>query len=170
MAKKKLTPQEQVAELDKQITKLIDKRDAIATTIDPAKTRIRDNAKAKRRVLAAARQLVGQWNNFGNDGMYYHIKKVLKVRDDDIVTMYDKEVTFVVESDEFIMTDKHMIAFEQLKQPLYIRLLSPEEKHLTTAEVMDIVDKNLVSVIEGYNDACARHNHKPIKVKVGKKA
>lgn len=171
MATKKPTPQEQIKELDAQIAELMDKRESIAKTIDPEKARKRENAKAKKRLMAEAQKLVGMWINDGNDSMYNRIAKVRKVWDDDVVTLSDKEVTFIVDSDEYIGTDNGMLAFESgLPQELYIRLLSPEEHHFTTEEVMNVVDNNLVSVISEYSQACERHNHKPIKVKVGKKA
>ena len=171
MATKKPTPQEQIKELDAQIAELMDKRESIAKTIDPEKARKRENAKAKKRLMAEAQKLVGMWINDGNDIMYNRIAKVRKVWDDDVVTLSDKEATFIVDSDEYIGTDNGMLAFESgMTQELYIRLLSPEEHHFTTEEVMNVVDNNLVSVISEYSHACERHNHKPIKVKVGKKA
>ncbi len=186
MATKNPTPQEQIKELDKQIAELNIKRDSIAKKINSYKTRKLDNAKAKKRLMAEAQKLVGMWVNDGIDSMYYHIKKVRNVWNEDVVTLSDREVTFIVESDEYIGTDKGMLAFKPgLKQEaLYIRLLSPEYHHLTTEEVMKVVDNNVVSVIAEYSQACERHNrviaeysqvcerhnHKPIKVKVGKKA
>lgn len=176
MAAKKPTPQEQIKELDAQIAELMDKRESIAKKIDPEKARKRENAKAKKRLMAKAQKLVGMWINDGNDSMYNRIKRVRKVWDKDVVTLSnrevsDQEVTFIVESDEYIGTDNGMLAFEPgLTQELYVRLLSPDEHHFTTEEVMKVVDNNLVSLISEYNQACERHNHKPIKVKVGKKA
>ena len=171
MATKKPTPQDQIKVLDAQIAELTEKRESIAKKIDPEKTRKRDNATEKKRLMAEAQKLVGMWINDGNDSIYSHIKKVQMVWDDDVVRLSDREVTFIVESDEYIGTDKGMLAIESgLKQDLCIQLLSPDEHHFTTEEVMKVVDNNLVSVINEYNQACERHNHKPIKVKVGKKA
>ena len=162
---KKPTPQEQIKELDAQIAELKIKRDAIAKKNDPDKTRKHDNAKAKKRLMTEAQKLVGMWVYDGYDGTYNHIKKVRKVWDGDVVTLSDSEVTFIAESDENICTDKGMVASELgLKQAMYIRLLSPEEHPLTTEEVMNIVDKNVVSAISEYKQVCERHNHKPIKI------
>jgi len=170
MAKKKPTPQEQIAEIDKQIAKLNMKRDAIADKIDPVEAAKRINASEKKRLMDAAKALVGKWSTSG-DCMYYHIDKIMKIWDEEVTDLFDSNVTFVVRSDECICTDKGMIAIDPgLKQKLHIALFSPDEKQLTTEEVMKMLDTNLAHVIESYRKACERHNHKPIKVKVGKKA
>jgi len=170
MAKKKPTPQEQIAEIDKQIAKLNLKRDAIADKIDPVEAAKRINASEKKRLMDAAKALVGKWSTSG-DCMYYHIDKIMKIWDEEVTDLFDSNVTFVVRSDECICTDKGMIAIDPgLKQKLHIALFSPDEKQLTTEEVMKMLDTNLAHVIESYRKACERHNHKPIKVKVGKKA
>jgi len=170
MATKKPTPQEQLAELDKQIAKLNLKRDAIADKIDMGKTANRINASEKKRLMNAAKALVGKWST-GGDGMYYHIEKIMKIWDEDVTDLFDSEVTFIVRSDECICMDKGMILIDPgLKQKLNISLFALEEEQLTTDEVMKMLDTNLANMIEGYRKACERHNHKPIKVKVGKKA
>jgi len=170
MATKKPTPQEQLAELDKQIAKLNLKRDAIADKIDMGKTANRINASEKKRLMNAAKALVGKWST-GGDGMYYHIEKIMKIWDEDVTDLFDSEVTFIVRSDECICMDKGMILIDPgLKQKLNISLFALEEEQLTTDKVMKMLDTNLANMIEGYRKACERHNHKPIKVKVGKKA
>ena len=142
-----------------------------ADNVDLVKEATRLNASEKRRLMKAAKALVGKWSTSG-DGMYYHIDKIMKVLDDDDVTnLFDSKVTFVVRSDECICMDSGMIAIDPgLKQKLNIELFATNESQLTTDEVMKLLDTNLASVIEGYHQACERHNHKPIKIKVGKKA
>ncbi|WP_405325824.1 hypothetical protein [Fibrobacter sp.] len=153
MAKKKTTPQKQTAD-----------------NVDLVKEATRLNASEKRRLMKAARTLVGKWSTSG-DGMYYHIDKIMRILDDDVTNKFDSKVTFVVRSDECICMDSGMIAIDPgLKQKLNIELFATNESQLTTDEVMKMLDTNLASVIEGYHQACERHNHKPIKVKVGKKA
>lgn len=170
MTKKKPTPQEQIAKIDKQIAKLNSKRDAIASKIDPDKLARRINASEKKRLMEAAKGLVGKWNT-GGDGMYHRIDKIMKIWDEDVTDLGDYEVTFIVKSDECICMDNGMVAFDTgLKQKLSISLFAPGEENLTTDEVMKLLDNNLTHVLEGYRQACERHNHKPIKIKVGKKA
>lgn len=170
MATKKTTPQEQIADIDEQIAKLNRKRDAISNKIDQDKRANRINAREKKRLIEEAQKLVGKWNT-GGDGMYYHIDKILKIWDEDVTNLFDSEVTFIVRSDECICMDKGMLLFDPgLKQKLNISLFSLGEEQFTTDEVMNMLDTNFVKVIEGYRQACERHNHKPIKVKVGKKA
>lgn len=170
MTTKKPTPQEQIADIDKKIAKLTRKRDAIAHKNDPDKMASRINASEKKRLMDAAKALVGKWST-GGDGMYYHIDKIMKIWDEDVTELFDSEVTFIVRSDECICMDKGMIVIDPgLKQKLNISLFSLGEEQLTTDEVMKMLDTNLANVIEGYRQACERHNHKPIKVKVGKKA
>ena len=170
MATKKTTPQKQIADIDKQIAKLNRKRDALTKQIDPDKQAARINASEKKRLMDEAKKLVGMWNT-GGDGMYYHIDKIMKILDDDVTNLFVSKVTFVVRSDECICMDSGMIAIDPgLKQKLNISLFAPDEMQLTTDEVMKMLDENLANVIEGYKQACERHNHKPIKVKVGKRA
>ncbi len=170
MATKKNTPQAQIADIDKQIAKLNRKRDALTKKIDPDKQSDRINASEKKRLMDEAKSFVGMWNT-GGDGMYYHIDKILKIWDADVTNLFDSEVTFIVRSDECICMDKGMLLFDPgLKQKLNISLLSVGEEHYTTEEVMRMLDTNLANVIEGYQQACERHKHKPIKVTVGKKA
>ena len=153
MAKKKTTHPKQTADY-----------------VDLVKEATRLNASEKRRLMKAAKALVGKWSTSG-DCMYYHIDKIMKIWDEEVTDLFDSNVTFVVRSDECICTDKGMIAIDPgLKQKLHIALFSPDEKQLTTEEVMKMLDTNLAHVIESYRKACERHNHKPIKVKVGKKA
>ena len=170
MTKKKPTPQEQIAEIDKQIAKLNMKRDAIVDKIDPVEAANSINASEKKRLMNAAKELVGKWSTSG-DGMYYHIDKIMGIWDECVTDLFDSNVTFIVRSDECICMDKGMIVIDPgLKQKLNIALFSQNEEQLTTDEVMKMLDTNLANVIEGYRKACERHNHKPIKVKVGKKA
>lgn len=170
MATKKPTPQEQIADIDMQIAKLTRKRDAIANKNNPDKMASRINASEKKRLMDAAKALVGKWST-GGDGMYYHIDKIMKIWDEDVTDLFDSDVTFIVRSDECICMDKGMIVIDPgLKQKLNISLFSLGEEQLTTDEVMKMLDTNLAHVVEGYRQACERHNHKPIKIKVGKKS
>ena len=141
-----------------------------ANQIDLAKEVDRLNAREKKLLMKEAKSLVGKWSTSG-DGMYYHIDKIMKILDDDVTNLFVSKVTFVVRSDECICMDSGMIAIDPgLKQKLNISLFAPDEMQLTTDEVMKMLDENLANVIEGYKQACERHNHKPIKVKVGKRA
>lgn len=167
MATKKPTPQEQIAEIDKQIAKLNTKRDALASKIDPEKMADQINAKEKKRLMDAAKPLVGKWSTSG-DGMYYHINKIMGIWDECVTDLFESNVTFVVRSDECICMDNGMIAFDlRPKQKYHISLFAQDEKQLTTDEVMKLLDTNMATLNEGYRQACERHNHKPIKV--GKK-
>ncbi len=153
MAKKKTTPQKQTAD-----------------KVDLVKEATRLNAREKKLLMKEAKSLVGKWSTSG-DGMYYHIDKIMKILDDDVTNLFVSKVTFVVRSDECICMDSGMIAIDPgLKQKLNISLFAPDEMQLTTDEVMNMLDTKLANVIEGYKQACERHKHKPIKIKVGKKA
>ena len=171
MAKKAKTEKEyeqEIESVEKQISSLEAKRDKLETEkyrrFDPEYKKRQKAERTRKSLLEDARKkYIGMWV-CDHNGTFSRISGINRIIEYDISGMNPCLLTFEITTDASITTGDTVGFDITRKQTLYVTLMNGLERILSTRQLMQEVDSDLLFLLANYRKVCRAFRRKPLDI------